>query len=52
MFPQGLANQCAWKQKLNEKKMGNTLLISILRILTILGGLQHACQIVIHSDVL
>ena len=25
MFPQGLANQWAWKQKLNEKKMGNTL---------------------------
>ena len=30
MFPQGLANQWAWKQKLNEKKMGNTLIISIL----------------------
>ena len=51
MFLKSLQSKRHANRKLIMKKMSNTLLINIFAW-SIFGGLLHACQIVIHFDVL
>ena len=51
MFLKGLQTNRHGNRNLIMKRMSNTLLINIFAW-SILGGLLHACQIVIHLDVL
>ena len=51
MFLKGLQTNRHGNRNLIMKNMSNTLLINIF-VWSILGGLLHTCQIVIHLDVL
>ena len=51
MFLKGLQTNRYGNRNLIMRKMSNTMLIKNFAW-SILDGLQHACQIVIHSDVL
>ena len=51
MFFKGLQTNRHGDRNLIMKNMSNTLLIYIF-VWSILGGLLHACQIVVHLDVL
>ena len=51
MFLKGLQTNGHGNRNLIKKNMSYTLLINIFAW-SILGGLLHACQIVVHLDVL